>query len=108
MPRSRLDRERHTVSVMVGMFCRAHHGADGEPCTDCQALLTYACRRIEHCPHGVDKPSCGTCTIHCYERTMKGRISVIMRWSGPRMILRHPWLALLHGLDRFRPGRPSA
>jgi hypothetical protein len=90
---------------MIGMYCRGHHGRHDDLCADCSDLLTYATRRIDHCPHGDNKPSCGVCTIRCYERTMQQRIALVMRWSGPRMTLRHPWLATLHLFDRFRAGR---
>ena len=105
MPSARIDREHRTIVAMVGLYCRGRHGCQADLCPDCAEVLAYARRRIEVCPHGELKPSCGTCAIHCYERNMKERIAVIMRWSGPRMPLHHPWMSVLHWIDRFRPGR---
>ena len=36
------------------------------------------------------------------ERAMRKQIQQIMKWSGPRMLWRHPWLALCHLLDSRR------
>jgi hypothetical protein len=105
MTSPRLAREHRTIVAMIGLFCRNQHGTNGALCPDCAEVLAYARQRIERCPHGEHKPSCGTCTIHCYEQSMRERIAVIMRWSGPRMPLYHPWMSIMHGLDRFRPGK---
>jgi Nitrous oxide-stimulated promoter len=34
----------------------------------------------------------------------------VMRYAGPRMILRHPWLALMHVVDKrhVAPQKPNA
>jgi hypothetical protein len=95
----RLEREERTIVVMVGMYCRAHHSADGGPCTDCDALLTYARRRLAACRFGADKPICSRCPVHCYAPVERERIREVMRFSGPRMLKRHPVLGLAHLLD---------
>lgn len=33
---------------------------------------------------------------------MRQRVRAVMRYSGPRMLLRHPLLALFHQLDALR------
>ncbi len=41
---------------------------------------------------------------------MRERVRAVMRYAGPRMLLCHPILALLHlrdGLTRRRPGRAA-
>ena len=48
------------------------------------------------------KPACNHCTVHCYSAKMKERVKAVMRYSGPRMLLRHPWLAILHLIDTRR------
>jgi hypothetical protein len=37
---------------------------------------------------------------------MRERVTAVMRYAGPRMLLRHPWLALRHLLDGLRPAPP--
>lgn len=105
-PSPRLQRELATVRAMMRLHCRGVHRSAAGLCAECTDLLAYAERRVEACPHGQDdKPSCGVCTIHCYDRVNRERIRAVMRWAGPRMLLHHPWLALLHWADRFRAGR---
>jgi hypothetical protein len=40
--------------------------------------------------------------VHCYRAQQRERIRRVMRYSGPRMLLAHPLLALLHLLDARR------
>jgi len=40
---------------------------------------------------------------HCYSRAMREGVVAVMRFAGPRMIYRHPWLAVRHLIDGLRP-----
>ncbi len=84
------------------MHCRAMHGPGAVPCDDCAALLEYAMDRIEACRFADSKPTCARCTVHCYRPTMREQIRAVMRYSGPRMISSHPYLAVRHLLDRHK------
>lgn len=99
----RLKREYLTMQCMVEIYCRDHHagGADG-PCEDCRTFLEYAGQRLEKCPYGEAKPTCARCPIHCYKRTQREQAKEIMRYAGPRMTMRHPWLSLMHLADKQR------
>lgn len=99
----RLQREFQTMDRMVGMYCRARHGpmADGM-CRHCRDFLTYAAERLAKCPYGEDKPTCANCPVHCYRRAQREFAREVMRSAGPRMLLRHPLLALRHLLDGRR------
>jgi len=99
----RLKREYRTMQCMVEIYCRDHHaaGADG-PCEDCLRFLDYAGQRLEKCPYGEAKPTCARCPIHCYKPTQREQAREIMRYAGPRMTLRHPWLSLTHLADKLR------
>lgn len=100
---SRLAREYRTLQKMVGIYCRDHHGGDrSSPCSDCYALLEYAEQRLLKCPYGQEKPTCAKCPVHCYKRMQREQARIVMRYSGPRMVWRHPWLSLLHVLDKWR------
>lgn len=101
----RLAREKRTVSVMIGMYCRAHHPAGPRLCAECSALRDYALRRIEGCRYGADKPVCSKCRVHCYRAERRERIRQVMRYAGPRMLLSHPLLAFTH-LARSRRALP--
>jgi hypothetical protein len=105
----RLLRELETIEAMTRIYCADHHGAP-HPCADCQALMTYASKRLAVCTYGEDKPVCAKCQIHCYGKAMREKVREVMRYSGPRMILRHPWLALMHVVDKrhVAPPKPNA
>jgi hypothetical protein len=96
--------EARTVAAMIRIHCRARHGKD--LCGDCAGLLEYAQERIGQCPFGVAKPVCNRCAVHCYKPEELGRIKVIMRYADPRMVWRHPVLAIRHLLrSRYSGGR---
>jgi hypothetical protein len=95
-------RELKTIRVMVDMYCASPHG--GAPlCADCADLFDYAQRRLQRCVFGDAKPNCAKCVVHCYNADMREWIRVVMRWAGPRMLLRHPVLGILHLLADRRP-----
>jgi Nitrous oxide-stimulated promoter len=100
-----LRREWRTMQVMVGIYCRGHEHASAAGvglCADCQGFLDYAERRLEKCPYGPEKPTCAKCPIHCYKPQPRQLARDIMRYAGPRMLLRHPWLTLTHFMDKAR------
>lgn len=78
------------------------HGVSEALCGECDRLLAYANGRLERCPFGAKKPSCGHCPVHCYKPAMRRQIKDVMRYAGPRMLYRHPILAILHLWDSFR------
>jgi hypothetical protein len=101
--RKRLARERLTMSKMVGIYCSAHHESCGDIlCTACREFLDYAELRLQKCLYGEDKPTCANCPVHCYKPARRAQAREIMRYAGPRMLLRHPLLAITHKLDGFR------
>jgi len=99
----RLKREFRTMQCMVEIYCRNNHGAGAfGPCPDCMDFLDYAEQRLEKCPYGESKPTCARCPVHCYKRAQREHAKEIMRYSGPRMTLRHPWLSVTHVFDKLR------
>ncbi len=98
---ARLARERRTIHAMVALYCRDHHRASGL-CEECSGLAAYADQRLDRCVYGAAKPTCANCPIHCYKRSMREQIRKVMRYAGPRMLRRHPVLAMAHILDGRR------
>ena len=86
--------EKMTIEEMVRIYCRAEHGA--EMCEECNNTLAYCFARIDKCVFGQDKPACNKCTVHCYSTKMREKVKAIMRFSGPKMIYKHPYLAIVH------------
>jgi hypothetical protein len=94
---SRLGKEQKTLEAMVGLYCSAKHGPlDGTVCEACRELLDYAAQRLEKCPFGEEKPKCSQCTVHCYKPDMRERVREVMRFAGPRMLTKHPVMAVQH------------
>ncbi|WP_423840534.1 nitrous oxide-stimulated promoter family protein [Vibrio mytili] len=92
----KLATEFKTVKAMVEVYCRAHHGSQSEICSECRTLVRYAQMRLDRCPYGEEKPTCNKCPIHCYKPEQKEQMRFVMRYSGPRMLLKHPILAVRH------------
>lgn len=97
-PNRRERRELKTVHAMLRLHCARRHGAR-ELCGECRELWEYVQARIAACPFCPDKPTCVNCPVHCYKPDMRERIRQVMRFAGPRMLGRHPLLALQHLLD---------
>lgn len=99
-------RENKTAGFMIAMYCRNRHGGKGL-CEKCRELAAYAEQRVAKCPFGEDKPACSQCHIHCYKPAMRAQIGEVMRYAGPKMIYRHPILAVRHLLiQQKKPARP--
>jgi len=98
----RLLRELKTVRAMIKIYCRAQHNTAETLCTECLELSEYAEKRLAACPFQEDKSSCGNCLVHCYKPSRREQIKKVMRFSGPKMIFYHPFLALAHLVDNRR------
>lgn len=96
--KSRLERERLTVEEMIGLYCRSIHKRS-RLCDECSELREYSGTRLKRCPFGDGKPVCSECKVHCYNKEMREKIRIIMKYSGPRMIFFHPLMAIMHIID---------
>jgi len=105
--RSRIEREFKTISVMVALYCRHQHRGSGI-CAGCRELLEYSRERLTRCPFQEGKTVCSKCQVHCFRPDMRAKVKTVMRYSGPRMMYRHPVLALYHVIDgrRQAPHKP--
>lgn len=97
-----MKRERKTLEAMIRMYCRGLHGSRDMLCPDCRELVEYARARLSKCPFQEDKTTCAKCHVHCFKPVMRERARAVMRYAGPRMLYRHPVLALLHYADSLR------
>jgi hypothetical protein len=95
-------RELETIEVMISMYCTVHHQCASK-CADCTELFDYAQRRLQRCVFGDAKPNCSQCVVHCYTKDMREKIRMVMRWAGPRMLLRHPILGIRHLIAERKP-----
>jgi hypothetical protein len=107
----RLTRELNTIAAMLRIYCRDQHGAvargNAQMCAECAGLQDFARKRLAGCPFGADKPTCVNCQIHCYGARQREAMRAVMRYAGPRMLWRHPVLALAHLADGRRAAPPK-
>lgn len=89
------ENEKRVVGQMIKLYCRKKHHTR-ELCPECSELLDYANQRVNKCPFMETKTFCSNCKVHCYKPEMRERIREVMRFSGPRMIFYHPYLAIKH------------
>lgn len=106
---ARRAREKRTISQMVALYCAGNHDAAarvkvahcGEPvCEKCVKVDAYAVGRTELCRNMASKTSCEQCGNHCYRPAQREEIRAIMRYSGPRMLTKHPIAAVRHLLGK--------
>lgn len=106
---SNRKREQYVVNEMIHLYCRKRHkGFDsetGQLCYACQQLADYAKLRSEQCPFMEKKTFCSSSRVNCYRPEMREKIRQVMRYSGPRLILSHPILALWHVIYSMKEKR---
>ena len=99
------EREKETVSQMIALYCKKQHGTEHGLCPDCAALEAYARQRSDKCPFMETKTFCSNCKVHCYKPDMHEKIREVMRFSGPRMLLVHPVMAIRHVIESKKEQR---
>ena len=112
----RLARDWHTMEAMMYIYCRTYHGSrregercrKGALCAECGDLLAYTGGRLDQCPYGEGKPTCGKCRDHCFEPARLEQIRRVMCYAGSFMWWEHPILTLLHLLDGWHDTRKRA
>ena len=95
----RITREKKTIEAMIRIYCKNKHETDGALCPECAELYDYAKMRLDKCPFQEKKSTCGKCLVHCYQPQMREKVKKVMKYSGPRMLLHHPVLAMHHVID---------
>lgn len=92
--------EEKIIEFMVKLYCKKNHKQ--ELCSKCQELLDYSKQRTEKCPRKSEKTFCASCPIHCYKPEMREQIKMVMKFSGPRMIIYNPKMAISHIKDTIK------
>lgn len=102
----RRKEEEALYLAMAELYCKkkGHDGRtevfekDGTPlryrgkplllCENCARMALRAVRQTRHCPHMAYKTFCHECPRPCHKPDPE--IRDMMRFSGPRVLLRHP------------------
>ncbi|EKT64762.1 nitrous oxide-stimulated promoter family protein [Providencia burhodogranariea] len=98
----RIQREIKTIEKMIAIYEKSYPAPIDSP-EQYKRLYAYAINRLEKCRYGEQKPACKQCPIHCYQPKMREHMKIVMRWSGPKMLIYHPILAIKHLLDDRKP-----
>ncbi|HNX25082.1 MAG TPA: nitrous oxide-stimulated promoter family protein [Spirochaetota bacterium] len=97
--------EGEVIRWMITYYCTCNHKGT-ELCNECNDLLNYAVKRNMNCPHGVNKPVCSSCEIHCYKDAYRLKIRDVMKFSGPKIIFRKPLYGIKYLIKKkFRSGK---
>ena len=81
-----IDQEKELISIMIKIY------EDGNK-VDLSDLKNYAFKRIEFC---------SSCPIHCYQKTYRQQIREVMKYSGKRIIFKHPVIAFKHVINTLK------
>lgn len=90
------EKEKKIVGEMIAIYCKKNHKPQVSLCSECTELRDYAFSCADKCPFIENKTFCSNCKIHCYEPGMREKIRVVMRFSGKRLVFRHPILVTKH------------
>jgi len=97
-----IEWEKGTIKKMVHIYCKSHHGMYNRLCPECSGLLEYANKRLDKCKFGSKKSTCEKCPVHCYKPEKREYVKQVMRYAGPKMILKHPIDAVRHIIKNIK------
>ena len=74
-------------------------------CPSCREAIMSTLERASSCPNG-HSGNCQDCSIKCQRGESQKRIKEIMRYSAPRMAIRHPLMTIEYLRKKFRHAGP--
>lgn len=90
-----VDQEKELIEVMIKIYEDGNH-------VDLSELKNYSFRRIENCPRKKEKTFCSSCPIHCYQKIYRHKIREVMKYSGKRILFKHPLLTIKHLINTLK------
>ena len=112
MHKMTVEDEVRLVDSMIDLYATAHRYDSSKSdmevieaaVPDIESLKAYTHKQIEQCRYRGkhEKPFCNVCPVHCYKPEMRRQIRAVMRYSGPRILFRHPILSLQHLIGTIR------
>lgn len=101
------DRARQPLES-AGVECGVYGRKIPVICDECAALLRYAEKRRALCPRDP-KPFCSYCDTHCYRETEREAMREVMKYAGPRSIVRgHAIDSVKHLIEGRKAARAAA
>jgi hypothetical protein len=95
----KIEKEKKISFLMIDLYYKKHKDKSVD---EKEELKKYVELRLNKCPFKENKTFCSNCKIHCYKKDMQEKIRRVMRYSGPRMLLYHPILAIKHLIESKR------
>lgn len=99
MNKNRIEDEKNVLYRMVYIYCKGKKHSE-HLCGNCKELVEYANQRLVACRFGENKSFCSKCTVHCFKPEMREKIKAVMKYSGPRMMLHNPIMAIKHLIQK--------
>lgn len=90
------EKEKKVIGTMIEIYCKGNHNSRDDLCEECKSVYEYSQLRIDKCPFMESKTFCSNCKVHCYKKEYQEKIKAVMRYSGSRMLLKHPIMVCRH------------
>ena len=91
----KIEKEKRISFLMIDLYYKEHK----EESISKEELKKYVESRLDKCPYQEEKTFCSNCKIHCYKKDMQEKIRAVMRFFGPRIVFRHPVMAIRHMIE---------
>lgn len=88
------DKEKELLTIMISIYEKDHQNLS--------ELKEYAFKRIDCCPRKEEKTFCSSCPIHCYQKKYRDQIKEVMKYSGKRMLFKHPLITIKHLINTIK------
>lgn len=95
----KIYKEMEVVDLMIDIYYKKQIRLDEGKNVEKKDLINYCHYRLSKCPFKDNKPFCSNCKIHCYDKIHQELIRKVMRYSGPRMMIYHPIIAIRHLIE---------
>lgn len=89
------EKEKELLTIMISIYEKGHQ-------QDLSELKEYAFKRIDCCPRKEKKTFCSSCPIHCYQKKYRNQIKEVMKYSGKRMLFKHPLITIKHLINTIK------
>lgn len=89
------DKEKELLTIMISIYEKGHQ-------QDLSELKEYVFKRIDCCPRKEEKTFCSSCPIHCYQKKYRDQIKEVMKYSGKRMLFKHPLITIKHLINTIK------
>lgn len=90
-------KETESMNLIFDIYEKGHV----EEKEEIEELRRYSAERIQKCPMMETKTYCSNCQIHCYKPVYREKIRKVMRYAGPRLLLKSPGKVFDHAIKRL-------